>query len=177
MYTHTLCVSSKNGSISDFSSHFSSLCSYSPYELLSLYLTPLSASHNPLHTSPESTWASRKGHIHTQRDTKDTHINSSWAPPAYSGIRAASFSLSCGNSLITDGWELIQADMSGFFQQNKKKKSSCSVCKVDHYAASLTTKECEKAMRLQTRALPCNSHDSRPNIVFSLSWLNVSPST
>lgn len=60
-----------------FPSRFNRLCSFSPHELLSLYLSlfPLCLKKNPLHTSPESTWAFRKWHIyiHTRRDTRDTH--------------------------------------------------------------------------------------------------------
>ena len=73
----------------------------------------LSASHNPLHTSHESTWAFRKGHTHTHTQThthtptQKAHTSTPAEPPAYSGIRTASFSLCCGNSLITDGWERI----------------------------------------------------------------------
>lgn len=64
----------------------------------------LSASRNPLHTPPESTWAFRKGHIYLYTDTKDTRTHPlQLSPSAYSGVRTASFSLGCGSSMITDG--------------------------------------------------------------------------
>lgn len=92
-----------------FFSRFNWLCSFSLYELLSLYRSlSLSASKNPLHTSPESTWAFRKGHIYTLSQTHKRHTHQlQLSSPAYSGVTTASSSFSCGNSLITDGWEWI----------------------------------------------------------------------
>lgn len=125
---------------------FSLLCSYSLSELLSLYLTlfSLSASHNPLHTSPESTWAFRKGHvlyIHTC-------INSSWAP-----MLTVVLGLHLSPSAVEIAWLLMAGN--GYsptpwdFQQ-RKENCSCVVCKLDLYLSipfiSVAINEKEKAL-------------------------------
>lgn len=105
------------------SSQFSSRCSFSLYELLSLYLVlfltlPHITFFTPRLRAPELQW---EGHIHTDTKTH-TQIIPQLSPPTYTGVRIAHFSFSCGNNLITEGWEQIQPNTKRFSTEKRQQK-------------------------------------------------------
>lgn len=101
------------------SSRFSSLCSYSLYELfISLFLTLPHITFTLRLRAPELS-----GEDTYTQDTKDTHGDQlQLSLPPYTGVTTVSFSLSCGNNPITDGWEQIEPNIKRFSTEKKSKK-------------------------------------------------------